>query len=126
MPMPTSKRDVANDIAEGSSSKQDRTATRETAPARPEATIEPPRTRTRITAVTMTTRRGREIKALSNEDEQEATTEKILLEPWVKNTDGLKREQTIEGIKQEIRSMKAQQVYTEISFSNLTKHNEAK
>ena len=39
LPMPTSKRDVANDIAECSSSKQDRTATRETAPARPESAM---------------------------------------------------------------------------------------
>ena len=69
---------------------------------------------------------GQEIKALSSEDEQEATTEKILLEPWVKNTEGLNQEQTIEGMKQEIRSMKAQQVYTEVSFSNLTKAQQSK
>ena len=54
--LPTSKRDVADDIAEGSASKQQRTATRETAPARPETTIEPPATRTRITAVTVNSR----------------------------------------------------------------------
>jgi hypothetical protein len=72
------------------------------------------------------TRKGQEIKALSNEDEQEATTEKILLEPWAKNTEGLNKEQTIEGMKQEIRSMKAQQVYTEVSFSNLTKAQQSK
>ena len=96
MPMPTPKRDVADDVAEGSASKQQRTATRQTAPARPEATLEPPTTRTRITAVTVKTKKGQEIKALSNEDENEATIEKILLEPWVKNTDGLNREQTIE------------------------------
>jgi len=42
--------------------------------------------------VTVTTKKGQEIKALSNEDEQEATTEKILLEPWAKNTEGLTRE----------------------------------
>ena len=39
LPMPTSKPDVADDMAEGSASKQQRTATRETAPARfPSAT----------------------------------------------------------------------------------------
>ena len=42
--------------------------------------------------MTVTTKKGQEIKALSNEDEQEATTEKILLEPWAKNTEGLTRE----------------------------------
>ena len=119
--MPTSKRDVADDVAEVSASKQQRTSTEQTATARPETTQEPPTTRTRITAVTVTTKKGQEIKALSNEDEQEATTEKILLEPWVKNAEGLNREQALEGMKQEIRSMKAQQVYTEVSFSNLTK-----
>ena len=96
LPMPAPKRDVTDDVAEGSASKQQRTATRQTAPARPEATLEPPTTRTRITAVTVKTKKGQEIKALSNEDENEATIEKILLEPWVKNTDGLNREQTIE------------------------------
>ena len=92
----SSKRDVADDIAEGSASKQQRTSTEQTAPARPETTQEPPTTRTRIMAVTVTTKKGQEIKALSNEDEQKATAEKILLEPWVKNTEGLNREQTIE------------------------------
>ena len=96
---------MADDIAEGSASKQQRTSTGQTAPARPETMQEPPATRTRMTAVAVTTK-----KALSNEDEQKATAEKILLEPWVKNTEGLNREQTIEGMKQEIRSMKSQQV----------------
>ena len=41
-------------------------------------------------------------------------------EPWVTNTDGLDQEQTTEGMKQEIRSMKAQQVYTELSYNTLT------
>ena len=126
LPVPAPKRDVTDEVAEGSASKQQRTATRQTAPTRPEATAEPPATRTRITAVTVKTKKGQEIKALSNEDEQEATTEKILLEPWVKNTEGLNEEQTIEGMKQEIRSMKAQQVYTEVSFSNLTKAQQSK
>ena len=103
-----------------------RTATRQTAPTRPETTAEPPATRTRITAATVKTKKGQEIKALSNEDEQEATTEKILREPWAKNTEGLNKEQTIEGMKQEIRSMKAQQVYTEVSFSNLIKAQQSK
>ena len=76
-------------MAEGSASKQQRTATQQTAPTRPEATAEPPATRTRITAVTVKTKKGQEIKALSNEDEQEAITEKIVLEPWVKNIEGL-------------------------------------
>ena len=75
----------------------------------------------KITAATVTTKKGQEIRALSNEGEQEAATEKILLEPWVKNTEGLNREQTLEGMKQEIRPMKPQQVYTEVSITNLAK-----
>jgi len=73
----------------------------------------------------VTTKKGQEIKVLSNKDEQEATTEKILLEPRVKNTEGLNREQSNERMKQEITSMKAQQVYTEVSFSNLTKAHQS-
>ena len=40
----------------------------------------------------MTTKKGQEIKALPNKDEREATTDKILLEPWVQNTEGFSRE----------------------------------
>ena len=47
LPVPTPKRDVTDEVAEGSASKQQRTATRQTAPTRPEATAEPPATRTR-------------------------------------------------------------------------------
>ena len=68
----------------------------------------------------MTTKRGDKVKAVSNEDQQEVETEKILLEPWVTNTEGLDQEQTTEEMKQESRSMKAQQVYTEVSYNTLT------
>ena len=48
------------------------------------------------------------------------------LEPWVTNTEGLKPEQTTEGMKQEIRPMKAQQVYTEVSYNTLTQEQRNK
>ena len=72
--------------------------------------------------------RHNKVQAVSNEDQQEATTEKILLEQWVTNTEGLSKEQTTEGMKQEIRSMKAQQVYTEteVSFNRLTADQRSK
>lgn len=35
----------------------------------------------RISAVKVTTKKGQKIEALSNEDEQEIKTEKVLLEP---------------------------------------------
>ena len=121
LPAPTTaKRDVADDIAEGSSAKQQKTTQQQTAAQRPEATQEPDKTRLRVSAVTVTTKRGDKVQAVSNEDQQEVETEKILLEPWVTNTEGLDQEQTTEGMKQEIRSMKAQQVYTEVSYSTLT------
>ena len=121
LPVPTTaKRDVADDIAEGSSAKQQKTTQQQTAAQRPEATQEPDKTRLRVSAVTVTTKRGDKVKAVSNEDQQEVETEKILLEPWVTNTEGLDQEQTTEGMKQEIRSMKAQQVYTEVSYNTLT------
>ena len=127
LPIPTTaKRDVADDIAEGSSAKQPRTGQQQTAAQRPEATQEPDKTRLWASAITVTTKRGDKVKAVSNEDQQEAETEKILLEPWVTNTEGLNTEQTTEGMKQEIRSMKAQQVYTEVSYNTLTQEQRNK
>ena len=96
LPSPT-KREIADDIAEGSAPKQHRTAEQQTAPQRPEETAEPPTTRMRVSAVKVKTKKGETIKAVSNEDEEEIATEKILLEPWVTNTEGLDKEQTIEG-----------------------------
>ena len=128
LPIPTraAKRDVANDIAEGSSAKQPWTGQQQTAAQRPEATQEPDKTRLRASAVTATTKRGDKVKAVSNEDQQEAEREKILLESWVTNTEGLNTEQTTEGMKQEIRSMKAQQVHTEVSYNTLTQEQRDK
>ena len=86
LPMPTpGKREVSDDIAHGSSTKQARTEERATAASRRDTAQGPPTTRMRISAVTVTTEKGQKIEALSNEDEQEIKTEKILLEPWVTN-----------------------------------------
>jgi hypothetical protein len=49
--------------------------------ARPDTAQEPQTTRMRISAVKVTTKKGQKIEALSNEDEQEIKTEKVLLEP---------------------------------------------
>ena len=49
-------------------------------------------------------------------------TERILLEPIVDNTDGLDKQKTIEGMKQEILSMKQQQVYMEVDINALNWH----
>ena len=121
LPMPTpGKREVTDEIAQGSSPKQARTTARATAASRPETAQEPPTTRMRISEVTVTTKKGQKIEATSNEDEQEIKTEKILLEAWVNNTEGLDKEQTIEEMKQEIKAMKAQGVYTEVHSSQLS------
>ena len=124
LPSPT-KREIS-DIAEGSAPKQQRTAEQQIVPQRPEETAEPPTTRMRISAVKVKTKKGETTEAVSNEDEEEIATEKILLEPWVTNTAGLDKEQTIEGMKQEMRSMKGQKVYTETSFNNLTREQKSK
>ena len=121
LPLPTqSKREVADEITQGSPPKQARTTERATAASRPETAQEPPATKLRISQVTVTTKKGQKIEATSNEDEQEIQAEKILLEPWVTNTEGLDKEQTTEGMKQEIKSMKEQGVYTEVHISQLT------
>ena len=90
LPVPTTaKWDIADDIAEGSWAKQQKTTQQQTAAQRPEAMQEPDKTRLRVSAVTVTTKLGDKVKAVSNADQQEAETEKILLEPWVTNADGL-------------------------------------
>ena len=119
LPSPT-KRCEADDIAEGSSAKQQPTNTQQEAPARPEPTPEQPKSRLRITKVTIQTKQGEEITAYSCEDATEQQTERILLEPIVNNTDGLDKQKTIEGMKQEILSMKQQQVYMDVDINTLT------
>eukprot|EP00435_Cladocopium_sp_Y103_P065455 s684_g27.t1 len=94
MPSPP-KRHVADDIAEGSSAKQQRTTTQQEAPARPEPTPEQPKSRLTITKVTIKTKQGEEITAYSCEDATEQQTERILLEPIVNNTDGLDKQKTL-------------------------------
>ena len=125
LPSPTSasKRSFNDEIAQGSEAKQQRTDTQTVGPARPETAVEPPSTKqrvARISAVTVATKKGTHITAQSCEDPTEAITEHILLEPIVNNTDGLDKQKTIEGMKKEIEQMKAQQVYTEVSYNTLT------
>ena len=62
MPSPP-KRHLADDIAEGSSTKQQRTPTQPEAPARPEPTPEQPKSRLRTTKVTIKTKQGEEMTA---------------------------------------------------------------
>ena len=66
------------------------------------------------------TKQGEEITAYSCEDVTEQQTERILLEPIVNNTDGFDKQNTLEGMKQEILSMKQQQVYMEVDINTLT------
>ena len=75
--------------------------------------------------MTVTTKRGETITTTSCEDEQEAETEKILLEPMVHNTEGLDKKKTIEGMKHEIEQMKKQGVYTEVNINDLTPEQQA-
>ena len=122
LPMP--KRQQPDEITQGSEPKQQRTSDQHQALQRPQ-TQEPPTTRMRINAVTVTTKRGETITTTSCEDEQEAETEKILLEPMVHNTEGLDKKKTIEGMKHEIEQMKKQGVYTEVNINDLTPEQQA-
>ena len=114
------KRTVADTPAEGSLPKHQRTAAETSGPARPEQTQERPATRLRLNKITVRTKKGDEITAHSCEDAQEQHNEKILLEPIINNTEGLDPEKTKEGMKQEIQSMKKQQVYIEVHLDQLT------
>ena len=119
MPSPP-KRQLGDDIAEGSSTKQQRTPAQQEAPARPEPTPEPPKSRLRITKVRLKTKQGEEITACSCEYVTGQQIEPILLEPIVNNTGGLDKQKTLEGMKQEILPMKQQQVYMEVDINTLT------
>eukprot|EP00435_Cladocopium_sp_Y103_P017749 s2691_g4.t1 len=89
-------------------------------PARPDTTTEPPKSKLRITKVTIQTKKGVEITAYTCDDATEQQTEKILLEPMVNNTEEFDKQKTIEGMKSEIESMKKQQVYMEVDINTLT------
>jgi len=119
MPSPP-KRAVSDTPAEGTLPKQQRTTTEATGLPPPETTTEPQTTKLRITKITVQTKRGEEITAYSCEDATEQQTERILLQPRVNNAEGPDKEKTIEGMKQEILSMKKQQVYIEVSVDSLT------
>ena len=118
-PLPMPKRQQPDEITQGSEPKQQRTTEQHQTLQRPH-TQEPPTTRIRINAVTVTTKRGETITTTSCEDEQEAETEKILLEPMVHNTEGLDKKKTIEGMKHEVEQMKKQGVYTEVNINDPT------
>ena len=83
-------------------------------------TEEWPATRLRISAVTIQTRNEDTIKAVSSEDQQEQATEKILLKPWVTNTESLEKQKTIQGMKQEIGFMKNNRSCVEVNKEQLT------
>ena len=70
--------------------------------------------------VTTQTKKGVEITAYTCDDVTKQQTEKILLEPMVSNTEGLDKQKTSEGMKNEIDSMKKQQVYVEVDIDTLT------
>ena len=122
--LPLPKRQQPDEITQGSEPKQQRTSEQQQSLQRPR-TPEPPATRMRINAVTVTTKRGEKITTTSCEDEQEAETEKALLEPMVHNTEGLDKKKTIEGMTHEIEQMKKQGVYTEVDINDLTPEQQA-
>jgi hypothetical protein len=70
--------------------------------------------------VTTQTKKGVEITAYTCDDVTKQQTEKILLEPMVNNTEGLDKQKTSEGMKNEIDAMKKQQVYVEVDIDTLT------
>ncbi len=115
--LPSPKRTLPDEIAEGSSSKQARTQEAPAGLTRPEAAAEPPTARQRVTAITIKTKQGKEITACSSEDTNEHITEMILLEPIINDTEGL---DTTQGMKKEIQQMKQQNVYTEVHIDPLT------
>ena len=105
--LPSPKRTLLDEVAEGPSSKQTRRQEAPTGLTRPEATAEPATSRQRITAVTVKTNKGQEITACSSEDTNEHITEMILLEP-INDTEGLDKQLTTQGMKKEVQQIKQQ------------------
>ena len=75
--------------------------------------------------MTIKTKAGEEITAYSCGDASEQQAAKILLDPIVNNTEGLDKQKTIEGMKQEIAQMQSQQVYIEVNINTLTPEQKA-
>ena len=98
--------------------KQVRTTPKISGPAT--GSTEQPATRLRISALQVTTKKGETITATASEDEEEATTERILLEPIIHDTEGFDKQKLITGMKKEIDSMRQQQVFTERHIDELT------
>ena len=121
--LPSPKQTLPDEIAEGSSSKQVRTQEAPAGLTRPEAAAEPLTARQRITAVTIKTKQCKEITACSSEDTNEHITEMIVLEPIINDTEGLDKQLTTQGMKEEIQQMKQQNVYTEVHIDTLTRKN---
>ena len=118
--LPSPKRTLLDEVAEGSSSKQTRRQVAPTGLTRPGATAEPAASRQRITAVTVKTNKGQETTACSSEDTNEHITEMILLEPIINDTEGLDKQLTTQGMKKEVQQIKQQNVYTEVHIDTLT------
>ena len=77
------------------------------------------------TPATRMTRRGETMTATSCEDEQEAETERILLEPTVYCTEELDKKKTIKGTKHEIEHLLSSGVYSEVNINDLRPEQQA-
>ena len=58
--------------------------------------------------------------ACSSEDTNEHITETILLEPIINNTEGLDKQLTTQGKKEEVQQVKQQNLYTDVHTDTLT------
>ena len=107
MPSPP-KRHLADDIAEGSSTKQQRTPAQPEAPARPEPTPEQPKSRLRITKARAKQNNERRSQLPPVRMQQNNKLNESFLSP------------SLEGMKQELLPMKPEQVYMEVDINTLT------
>ena len=114
-PLPLPKRQQPEEIMQGSDPKQQRIAERQQPLQRPQDEQTP---------ATRMTRRGETMTATSCEDEQEAETERILLEPTVYCTESLDKK-TIKGTKYEIEHLLSSGVYSEVNINDLRPEQQA-
>ena len=118
LPIPASGKRQQEEPTGKAELKQTRTAQSSTAASLGQQE-EPPKTRMRIQAVTITAKKGDKITTASCEDEQEAEIERMLQEPFLYDDEGLDPKKVQQGMKKEAQSMKGQEVFTEVNYNDV-------
>ena len=78
-----------------------------------------------MNAIKFTTTDGKQIETTSSEDTEEIDNERILLEPTIRDIEGLDPQHVSQGMEKEVQQMKDQPVFTEIDGNTMTPEQRA-